>query len=174
MITGEYTVIRLAEADDALELKRLYDPSCPRSALLDRRREITYPTVHELREGLARKDKPSGALYAVEDKTGQIRGFCALRGAAPELAYGEVILPLFAQEDYESPLAAEVMDYLCRLAFADKRLNKIISHCLDHEGAYRELLIQKGFGSNGIQRDVVWAAGRYHHVETLTRFSGNR
>jgi RimJ/RimL family protein N-acetyltransferase len=164
----------MAEADDAFELRRLYDSSKPRSAVLDRRREITYPTVDELREGLARPDKPGGPLYAIEDRTGSIHGFCALRGASPELAYGEIILPLFEEADYETPLADEALGYLCRMAFAEKRLNKVISHCLDDETGYRTLLARRGFESNGIQREVVWAGGRYRDLETLSLFSDKR
>ncbi len=173
MITGEHSVIRMAEPDDAYELRRLYDPERPRSALLDRRREIMLPSVDELREGLARPEK-SGVLYAVEDKTGGIRGFCSLRGASAELRYGEIILPLFEDADYREALAQEVLAYLCRLAFRDRRMNKVLAHCLGDETEWRALLAERGFRSNGVQRQVLWTLGRWHDIETLTLFHDGR
>jgi RimJ/RimL family protein N-acetyltransferase len=174
MITGEHTIIRTAEGDDAYALKRLYDSPLPRAAFLDRRREISYPSVDELREGMGRPEKMGGALYVVEDRTGLIRGFCALRSAGPELGYGEVILPLFEEEDYADPLAEEALEYLVRLAFLERRMNKLLAHCLDSETAWRALLERHGFKSNGVQRDVLWTRGRYFDLETLTRFADGR
>lgn len=170
MITGEHSVIRLAEPDDAYELKRLYDPRRPFSAMLDRRREIGQPSVDELREGLARPEKRAGALYAIEDKQGVIRGFCSVRGASPELRYAEMVLPLFDDEDYTSSLADEAFQFLYNGAFVEKRLNKVVAHCLECEAAYRGLLVRHGFASNGIQRQVLWTQGRWFDLETLTLF----
>lgn len=174
MITGEHSVIRMAEPDDAYELKRLYDSPRPRSALLDRRREMSGMSVEEIREGLTRHERFGGFLYAVEDKEGLVRGFCTLRGVQVEMAYGEVVVILFEDEDYDSSLADEAYDYLHHNAFDIKRLNKVISHCLDSEEAYRRLLVRRGFKSNGMQREVVWAQGRWHGIEMLTLFGDGR
>lgn len=174
MITGEHSVIRMAEPDDAYELKRLYESERPRSALLDRRREIPQVTVDELREGLVRHERFGGVLYAIEDKEGGVRGFGTLRGVQVEMSYSEVNLTLFEDADYATPLADEAMAFLKRTAFDVKRLNKIISHCLDCEPGYRELLIRQGFKSNGVQREMMWSQGRWHNLETLTLFSDGR
>lgn len=173
MITGEFSVIRMAEADDAYELKRLYD-SRPRSALLDRRREVPSATADELRESLARHDRFGGVLYAVEDKEGVVRGFCTLRGIQVEMSYAEISLTLFDDEDYDTPLAEEVFTHLHRMAFDNKRLNKVISHCLDTEPGYRRLLERRGFKSNGVQREILWARGRWHSMESMTLFADGR
>lgn len=173
MITGEHSVIRLAEPDDAYELKRLYDPQRPHSAMLDRRREIAQPSIDELREGLAKPEKRVGALYAIEDKEGVVRGFCSIRGASAELRYAEMVMPLFEDSDYATPLADEAFAFLHRGAFVERRLNKVVAHCLDSEGAYRALLVRHGFASDGIQRQVLWSRGRWHDLETLTLFGCN-
>jgi RimJ/RimL family protein N-acetyltransferase len=170
MITGENSVIRMAEPDDAYELKRLYDSPQPRSALLDRRREIPNMSVDDVREALSRPERFGGFLYAVEDKEGIIRGFCTLRGVQVDMAYGEIVLMFYEDDDYDTSLAEEAYAYLHRNAFDIKRLNKVISHCLDSEVGYRRLLIRKGFESNGVQREVLWSQGRWHNMEMLTRF----
>jgi RimJ/RimL family protein N-acetyltransferase len=174
MITGEHSVIRMAEADDAYELKRLYDAPAPRSALLDRRREMPTMSVDEVREGLARHERFGGILYAIEDKGGFVRGFCTLRGVQVEMSYGEVVMMLFEEADYDNPLADEAYDYLHHMAFDNKRLNKVVAHCLDNEQGYRRLLVRKGFQSNGVQREVLWTQGRWHSIEMLTRFHDDR
>jgi len=173
MVLGEYSKIRIAEPDDAYELKRLYDPSHPRSVMLDRRRELPSPTADELRESLSRNDR-GGVLYAVEDREGVVRGFCTLRGVQVEMSYAEVALTLFEDGDYDTPLAAEAFAYVCRNAFVHKRLNKVISHCLDTEAGYRRLLEREGFVSNGIQRHVLWSQGGWRNLETLTLFARDK
>ncbi len=170
MITGEHAVIRTAEADDAYELKRLYDPFRPSSSMLDRARDMTIPTLDELRELLTRKDKQAGALYTVENKRGEIRGLCGIRGIHQDARYGELLLTLFSDEDFESPLADEVFDFLYERAFQEKRLNKMSAHCLEDEHALRNFLLRKGFQSNGVQRDVLFTRGEWLDLESLTLF----
>jgi RimJ/RimL family protein N-acetyltransferase len=106
----------------------------------------------------------------VEDLEGNIRGFCTLRGADQELAYGELVLMLFDEPDYDSPLADEVFEFLRKSAFQQKKLNKVVTYCLDGETAYRSLLIRKGFQSDGVQREIVFALGRWHNLESLSLF----
>ncbi|HOZ45017.1 MAG TPA: GNAT family N-acetyltransferase [Candidatus Hydrogenedentes bacterium] len=174
MIRGEHSVTRTADQDDALALKRLYASGRPRSALLDRKREFLVPTVDEIRELLAKKDLQQGAFYAVEDMAGDVRGFCSLRGAHPEVAYAELVLLLIDEADYATPLADEVYAYLRRRAFDHMQLNKLIAQCLECERGYRDLLIRHGFESAGIQRDVHYTGGRWYYLESFELFSRHR
>lgn len=168
MITGEHAVIRTTDADDAPFLQRLYAEEPPRSSLLDRKRELTPPTLDELRELLGRKDHTSPALLVVEDREGTVRGFCGLRLATPELAYAEAILMLFDDADYATPLALETLDYLCQNAFVEKRLNKVLAHCLVTECAWRAFLIERGFSCDGRQREVLYTGGQWHDMESYS------
>ena len=43
-------------------------------------------------------------------------------------------------------------------------------HVLDTEATYRNLLMAKGFESNGIQREVVYTKGVWHDLEILSLF----
>ena len=171
MITGEHSVIRTAEQDDAAAMVRLYSPECPRAALLDRRRELLVPTTDEVRELLGRKDAQPAAFYAVEDVTGVVRGFCSIRGAQSEVLYGDFVVMFFAPDDYDAPLAEEVFAFLSERAFAQKKLNKVMAQCLDSEDALRGFLVSRGFGSQGIQRDMFYSAGKWHGLETFCLFS---
>ncbi|MBI4559390.1 MAG: hypothetical protein HY706_17525 [Candidatus Hydrogenedentes bacterium] len=170
MITGEYSIIRTAESDDAFEMGRLYDPAYPRACLLDRKRELLVPTMDELRELLARKDKLAGQLQVIEDRAGNARGFCALRAAETELNYAEMVLMLFEESSYQSPLADEVFEYFSRVAFVHRKHNKLMAQCLDGESAYRAFLLGKEFRSDGVQREAFFSSGRWHNLESLTRF----
>jgi len=170
MITGEYAIIRSAEPDDAFALWRLYDPARPRSFLLGPGREVMIPTIDELREMLGRRDIVQGAFFAVEDKTGEVRGCCVLRGGKTESEYAEMVLVFGDDSDYGSPIAEEVFQFILRSALIDKKLNKIQAHCLSTEVTYREFLRAHGFTSDGIQRDMVYTKGRYFDLESLTLF----
>lgn len=168
MIVGEYTRIRTAEPDDVYAMRRLYRPVVPRACFLDRRRELTPPTIDELREMLQRKDVQTGLLYTVEDVEGTIRGFGALRGAGPEVAFGEVALMFPTHEDYETPEAAEFLRFLCDQAFMRNRYNKVVAHTLDNERTLNALLRAFGFTSDGVQRQVLFAQGRWFNLESLS------
>lgn len=173
MIRGEHTIIRAAESDDAATLRVVYDMARPRSCVLDHRRELVVPTLDELREAMNQKEMGRSAFSAVEDLSGAIRGFCSLRGLSPELSYSEYIVMFLDEADYAGPLADEVHEHLSRLAFQRLRLNKVITHCLECESAYREFLLAHGFGSDGRQRDVVFSQGRYHDLEALSLFGSS-
>lgn len=171
MITGVHCFIRTAEPDDAQELKRLYDPAFPRAGLMDRKRELTVPTLDELREVLGRKETKSAAFCAIEDLAGTIRGFCSLRSAFTGVFLAELVIMLFDEADYVSPLADEVFEHLRKSAFVEQRLRKVVSHAFPHEAAFREFLCRHGFESNGRQRDIYYGQGRWHDIETLTLFA---
>lgn len=170
MIMGQHAVIRTADVDDAYQLGRLYECPTPRFAMLDQRHEIQRPNLDELREVLAHTDVRAPMFYAVEDKTGQVRGFCNLRGLHTEAYYSEMLIMLFDEQDYTSPLADEVYDFLHKQAFILRKLNKIMAHCLDTEQQYRAFLCRKGFESCGCQREVVYTRGRWHDLEVLALY----
>ena len=170
MITATHCVIRTSEQDDAIALKRLYDPSRPRAALLDRKRELLIPTVDELRELLSQKEAKLGVFHSIEDRCGVLRGFCSLRATHPEVSYAELVVMLFEDADYTGPLGEEILDFLTHRAFGQMKLNKVIAQCLDSERAYRGFLTGHGFESEGVQRDAFFTHGRWRSIESLTLF----
>ncbi len=170
MIISEHSVIRTAEPDDAYALMRLYDPGRPRSFLLGPHREIIVPTLDELREVLGRRDVITGAFFVVENTVGEVRGCGVMRAARLESEFAEVMVGLEDDADYSTPLADEALDYLCRLALLEKKLNKVVACCLLTEGVYRDLLIRHGFKSDGTQRDIMYTLGRYFDLESLSLF----
>ncbi|NIA13391.1 MAG: GNAT family N-acetyltransferase [Nitrospiraceae bacterium] len=171
MITGECAVIRTAEMDDATALKAAYDVPLPRSCLLDQRRELLTPTVDELRQTLGRQEVGQSLLYTIEDREGRVRGFCSLRGVNQEVSYTEFVMVLIDEEDYDTPLADEVFEFLSRRAFVEMGLNKIAAHALDEEATVRAYLLRHGFTSDGVQREVIYAGGRWHDLEALSLFA---
>ncbi|MCP4639973.1 MAG: GNAT family N-acetyltransferase [bacterium] len=170
MIVGEHAVIRTADVDDAPLLWRLYDTRRPRSFLLGPAREILIPSRDELQEILSRKDKLAGTFFVVENREGEIQGCCTLRGAMRGAFYNEVTLSLVHEADYATPLADEVMEFLKHMGFMERKLLKIVSHCLDRETEYRAFLVRHGFESDGVQRDMVYTLGRYYNLESLSLF----
>lgn len=170
MVTGDFTTIRLADLDDAPSLRAFYDPLHPRSSLLDGRREFFLPSLDELREAMSHKETGRTAFSVIEDKTGDIRGFCSLRAINAEAGYAEIVLLLREDTDYASPLASEAMTYLITQAFQRMQLHKILTHCLDCETHFRECTIRHGFRSEGSQREVVYMGGRWMNVEALSLF----
>lgn len=170
MITTEHAVIRAAEPDDAPVLQAVYRAGAPRACLLDQRREPVLPTYDEITEVMAQKEIGYPVFYAVEDKTGGLRGFCSLRGLNPEVNYSEWIVMLLEDADLKTPLAADMADFLKRQAFQRLGLNKVITHALECETALRDFLLRHGFRSDGIQREAVFTAGRYYDIETLSLF----
>jgi len=168
MITLDHAVIRTADSDDAYAILQLYG-GAPKAAYLNRKREIVLPTVDELRETLSSPKDPSSAQFlVVEDRSGEVRGFCALRGNPQQTAYGEILL-LF--DSYEAPECSEALGYLCRQAFQEKRMHKVITQCLEDETPLRDLLIANGFESNGVQRHVLYAQGCWYNLETFSLFA---
>lgn len=171
MITGEHTVIRSADPDDAPAMHALYTAPMRRSALLDTRREPIRPTVDELREALASKDAMKGNFFAVEDRTGQILGFCVLRGSSREAGYGEFNLLLHDLALYRAPLADEVFRFAHARAFERMRMRKLIAHGLDSETELALYLLRCGFECNGTQREVFFGDGRWHNLCTYSLFA---
>ncbi|HRI87124.1 MAG TPA: GNAT family protein [Candidatus Hydrogenedentes bacterium] len=174
MISGKYTIIRSAEPDDAYAMWRLYDPSRPRSFLLGPSREVMIPTQDEMREMLARRDVIQGSFFAIEDRAGEVLGCCVLRGAKAESDFAEVVVALTDESSYDSPVADEVYEFLKKLGFVDKKLNKLVAHCLCNETGYRAFLVRHGFTSDGIQREMVYTKGRYFDLESLSLFNNAR
>lgn len=174
MITGKYTVIRSAEPDDAVAMWRLYDPMRPRSFLLGPTREVMIPTQDEMREMLGRRDVVQGSFFTIEDRAGEVRGCCVLRGAKTESEFAEVVVALDDDAAYESPLADEAMAFLEKTGFVDRKLNKLVAHCLSNETYYRAYLARHGFASDGVQRQMVYTRGRYFDLESLSLFAPKR
>ncbi len=172
MIAGEHTFIRMAEPDDAPALHALYALEAPRSALLDKKREPLLPTRDELREMLGRKEAAAqGALFVVEDRAGVVHGFCGLRTLPPETPFGEASLLFLDETRVQGPLGNEAWAFIRERAFVRMQLRKVMTHCLDRERPLREFFTAQGFKSNGVQRKVLYAAGRWHDLETLTLYS---
>ncbi|MDZ4857414.1 MAG: GNAT family protein [Candidatus Hydrogenedentes bacterium] len=171
MISGKYTIIRSAEPDDAVAMWRLYDPGRPRSFLLGPSREVMIPTQDEMREMLARRDVIQGSFFAIEDFAGEVLGCCVLRGAKMESDFAEVVVALSHDGAYNTPVADEVFQFLEKLGFVDKKLNKLVAHCLSDETEYRDFLGRHGFTSDGIQREMVYTKGRYFDLESLSLFN---
>lgn len=169
MISGEHTFIRGTELDDVSALSLLYRVGTLRAGLLDGRREPVLPTRDELRELVSRKEIADGGYYTVEDRTGAIRGFCSLRGVNVEARYAEFSFVLLDPDDYATPLAGEVAAFLYDRAFTRSGLRKIVAYCLEGEVELRAFLEAQGFESAGLQRDVVYAEGRWHALEALAR-----
>lgn len=174
MITGKHTYIRGSEQDDVPALSVIYSAGTLRAGLLDARREPVFPTRDELRELLARKEIVDGGYYTVEDKCGNIQGFCSLRGLNTEARYAEFSLVLIDPAQYAGPIAEEAADFLYERAFVREGLRKVVAYCLEGESEWATFLKAQGFESSGIQRDVVYADGRWHALEALSRFDISR
>lgn len=174
MISGQFTVIRSAEPDDAYAMWRLYDPDRPRSFLLGPSREVMIPTQDEMREMLGRRDVIQGSFFAIEDKSGEVCGCCVIRGAKMESEFAEVVVVLADDAAYDSPVADEAFDFLVKLGFTEKKLNKLVAHCLSNEQRYRDFLVRHGFVSDGVQREMVYTQGRYFDLESLSLFHATR
>ncbi len=170
MIVGVHCTIRTAEPDDVNELRRLYDPACPRAVFIDRTYELHFPSRDELTEMLRRRDLAQHGIgfLAIEDQEGFVRGFCMLRAVNNEARYAELFLGLIDPADFTQPLADEAYDYLYRRAFKDLRLRKMVAHCLDTEQDFRAFLQRKGFSCDGVQRQMVYTLGAHHDLETYT------
>lgn len=110
----------------------------------------------------------AGRFYAIEDPEGAVRGFCALKGSSQEVGYSEIMLGLLESADYQAPLATETMAFLKRMAFFEKRLDKILAQTLSAERDFKDLLAHEGFVHNGSQREVVFTQGQYFDIDTFT------
>lgn len=169
MITGNHIFIRGTEYDDVAALSELYRPGCLRAGLLDARREPILPSQEELQELLGRKEIADGAFYTVEDREGTIRGFCSLRGMNPEARFCEFSLLFRDPACYRGEVANEACDIMLERAFVRLGLRKVVAYCLGGEREFAELLARQGFESAGIQRQVLYAAGNWHDLESFER-----
>lgn len=172
MITTEHCVLRTAEPDDAPDMFRLYDTGKPRGCLLGSKREVIAPTVDELREILRPGEGRPQVFYAVEDRDGVIRGYGGLRTGGPEdNHYGELIVVMHEDDDLATPTALEAWEWLRHRAFRSLLWRKGVANILSCETAQREWLIERGFESCGVQREVVFTGGRWLDAETLVIFN---
>ncbi len=167
VIRGEHTFIRGTEQDDVEAMFQLYRLERPRAGLLDARRERLLPNRDEIRDLLTRKEITEGGFYTVEDRMGAIAGFCSLRGLSSDAQYAEYGLQFVDPIHYTTPLADEAHAFLCERAFVRLRLRKVIAHVLSSESAFAEFLPRIGFRSAGIQREVLFTQGVWHHLETF-------
>lgn len=167
MIRGDHTFIRGTEQDDVEALYQLYMLGEIRAGLLDVRREPLLPTRDDLRDLLTRKEIADGTFYTVEDRVGRIVGFCSLRGHNAESGFIEYILEFIDTAHYATPMAGEAHAFLLERAFDRLRVRKVLAHAVSGERALTGFLQSVGFQSAGTQRDVVFAQGSWHHLETL-------
>ena len=172
MITCTHCVIRTAEPDDAWDMVRLYSPDHPRAALLGRNREPFQPGVEEMREVLRPGEGRPQVFYAVEDLEGVIRGYCGLRtGLGDDAHYGEAIVLMHDLADLDTPLAQEAWEWVIAKAFRDSLWRKTVAHLLESETAQRAWLVERGFESCGVQREVLYTGGRWLNIETLVLYN---
>lgn len=169
MIKGAYTYIRGTEQDDVPALAALYQGDGLRAGLLDGRREPMTPTRNELRELLTHKEVAEGGFYTVEDRTGQVLGFCSLRGVNPEAKYGEFSLLLLDPGTYAGPMAEEAGQFLFDRAFVRLGLCKVVAYCLAHERELADYLQRAGFENAGVQREVLYARGHWHDLQAFSK-----
>ncbi len=167
MIRGDHTFIRGTEQDDVEALFQLYMLDEPKAGLLDARRERLLPNRDEIRDLLTRKEITEGGFYTVEGRTGAIAGFCSLRGLSTEAGYAEYSIHFGDSKAYESPVADEAHAFLCERAFVRLGLRKVLAHVLSSESALTTFLQRSGFSSAGVQREVLFAQGGWHHLETF-------
>tara|TARA_R110001592_G_scaffold169516_4_gene406081 strand:+ start:2165 stop:2710 length:546 start_codon:yes stop_codon:yes gene_type:complete len=167
MIRGEHSFIRGTEQDDVEALFGLYAPGVLRAGLLDARREPLLVTRDDLRDLLTRKEIADGSFYTVESKTGAIVGFCSIRGLNTDARFAEYGIQFTDTDCYGADLAREVHDFLLDRAFKRLGLRKVIAHALTEETAMVEFLRGKGFMSAGVQREILFSQGTWHHLETL-------
>ncbi len=170
MITGAHTVIRLAERDDAPRLLEAYRGPVVRATLLDQRREPVQPTRDELEETLGAKEATRGLFYAVEDREGRVLGFCGLRGVNQEALFAEGMLLFTDAEAEAGPAGDEAAAFLLDQALSRLHLAKMMTTALDSETGLAVLLARNGFVCEGAQRQAVYSGGRWHDLQTWTRF----
>lgn len=174
MIVGNHSVIRTAERDDAPIFARLFQPGRPLASLMDQRREYAIPTTDELRELLGGVKSMGGAINAIENTDGEIRGFCSVRSAPGDMPFGQFALMMLDEEDYVQPIVLDIMQYLVTEAFQRRGHHKVMVYRLDYESTLRDLYLAHGFESDGVQREVLFAGGRWFNLETLTLVNPDR
>jgi RimJ/RimL family protein N-acetyltransferase len=119
---------------------------------------------------IASRQATQGTFFTIEDPTGDIRGFVNLRGLNQETPFCEVSLLLIDPEDYQTPLAHAAFDFAADRVFVRHRLLKIMAIALEEEVAWRAFLTARGFQGSGVQREVLFTAGRYRNLESYALF----
>lgn len=170
MIQTENGYIRTADVDDAPAFHAFANSDRPRALFFDVRRELTFPTLTEITEMLRSKEVKKGVVYAAEDAAGRVRGFGTLKPASLDTQTSEFIVAFADPADYATPLAADVLHFLADLAFVDRRWRKLVAQALEAEAEYCVFLESQGLERNGVQRDAIFAKGRYHGLSTFTLY----
>jgi len=170
MITCDHIVIRSAELDDAEGLWRLYNPDKPRTFQLGPNLELRTPTIDELKTLLDDPERKMGEIYIVEDLEGLVLGCAIMQSAGSNTPYSEAMFAFNDEAIYNTPAADEAFAFVRKQAFTIKKRRKLIAHCLDTEPTYRAFLIRHGYTSDGIQRELIYAGGQYHDLESLSLF----
>ena len=141
---------------------------------MDQKREYIIPTTDELRELLGGVKNMGGVLNAVEDLSGNVRGFCTVRSAPGEMPVGQFALMMLDEGDYARPIMDDIMNYLVAEAFQRRGQHKVMVYRLDYETKIRDLYLAHGFESDGFQREVLFAGGRWLDLESLTLVNPSR
>jgi len=171
LITGNHAIIRGADPDDASFLHAFYAEGRLRAALLDAHREPLQPTQSELEELLGRKDGFQGSFHTVEDLTGAVRGFVSIRGANHEAGFADLVFLLDEDGVYTSGVGEEALAFILDRAFARMGLRKLLGHAVVGEDGLVAALAAGGFTHDGVQREILFARGRWHDIATMTRFA---
>ncbi|HOK09467.1 MAG TPA: GNAT family protein [Candidatus Hydrogenedens sp.] len=171
MINKEHAIIRTSDLFDAKHLLRFYASENMYGALLDGKREPILPNQSELEELLQNKDATQ-SFYAVEDKEGNLHGFIVLKGINQEALFGEIIL-LFDNQTYltNSPLIHDALEFIENKAFRQLHLKKLVTTCIDEEEPLKNFLQQHLYILAGIMREVLFARGKWHNLETWVKLS---
>jgi len=169
MVTGDHAVIRTIDTDDTAALLKLYRAARPLACLLNQLHEFVVPTTDEIVHLVQATDKNKVAAFnVVEDRQGNVRGFCALRVTGQEIYPGRFDIMFFDGDDFSTPLANEVGHFLIEEAFQRKGLRRIVAQCLNSEKTLRAFLVNTGFESNGVQREVLYTGGKWFNLESLS------
>ncbi len=164
MLKSAHGFIRATDEDDSPWFYRLYHQGAPRFALLDLKREPLMPTLLEVRETLGSKEAARSQSFTLEDPTGEIAGFLALRGLNQETGFCEVTPLLLDEAHTDTPLVHWAMDYALERAFNVMRLRKVTAHALCRETHLTAFLHARGFACDGVQREVLFSGGRWLNV----------
>ena len=170
MIIGVSAAIRTADLDDAAVIVEIVNPQIPRSIFFDVRREVQMPTFNDICEMLRSKEIKRNPMYIIENDAGEVRGLFLLKGSSQSTFYSELVCAFLESDDYETPMADEVMAMIKRMAFVDHSWHKLLAQCLDVEKDLSGLLVRSGFVLDGFQREAVFSRGRYNNLETYSLF----
>jgi RimJ/RimL family protein N-acetyltransferase len=80
------------------------------------------------------------------------------------------LLALIDPEEYQTPLAADLLAFIANLAFVERRWRKLLCQVLDTEKEYCDFLEAQGLELSGVQRQIVFTQGAYHDLYTYSLF----